>query len=485
MASPAPLRSLGSASEPRAFARARTLFREAAQRVPAYRNFLKKHGIDAKKIRSREDFAHVPLTDKLNYIAKYSLAELSWDGKLQAKYISSSSGSTGVPFYWPRGTNQDTISGLTFRRVYEDIFGSRHGRTLCVNSYALGTWLAGFELYNSTKWVAEHGSVIVSTTPGIDKAVTMDVVKKLSPSFERIVLAGYPPFVKDIIEHGISNKFKWKDHDIRLITAGEAVSELWRSHVLGLIGKSGSLTSLTNMYGMAETGIVAHETPASILLRQTAEHTPELCAKLPDLDQVAGLYQYAPLARYFETVQDSLVLTTDAGLPLIRYDTHDRGSILPHTAVERFSDGLFTKTARERGISLAMWKSPYLFMYDRKDLAISFYALLIYVEHVKRAFESYKSASKLSGLFTMSVGHTKTMDQQFTIVVELARHIKPQAGLAKDIARHTVHVLCNINSEYAKLYRTLGKRAEPNIELVWYGKIQTSPGKKHRWIRRS
>ena len=134
MASPAPLRSLGSASEPPAFSRARTLFREAAQRVPAYRNFLKKHGIDAKKIRSREDFAHVPLTDKLNYIAKYSLAELSWDGKLQAKYISSSSGSTGVPFYWPRGTNQDTISGLTFRRVYEDIFGSRHGRTLCVNS---------------------------------------------------------------------------------------------------------------------------------------------------------------------------------------------------------------------------------------------------------------------------------------------------------------------------------------------------------------
>src|SRR3989338_5206717 len=63
MASPAPLRSLGSASEPRAFARARTLFREAAQRVPAYRNFLKKHGIDAKKIRSREASGKIHLLE--------------------------------------------------------------------------------------------------------------------------------------------------------------------------------------------------------------------------------------------------------------------------------------------------------------------------------------------------------------------------------------------------------------------------------------
>ncbi|HEX8201870.1 MAG TPA: hypothetical protein VF590_15445, partial [Isosphaeraceae bacterium] len=56
-------------------------FREAARRVPAYRDFLARHGVDPIAIRTAADFAAVPPTDKTNYIERYPLEALAWDGK--------------------------------------------------------------------------------------------------------------------------------------------------------------------------------------------------------------------------------------------------------------------------------------------------------------------------------------------------------------------------------------------------------------------
>src|SRR5581483_2466821 len=76
------------------------LFHAAAERVPAYKDFLKQNKIDNKKIVSISDFKQVPLTDKKNYIAKYPLKSRVWDGQPQEnKIIASSSGTTGNPNY--------------------------------------------------------------------------------------------------------------------------------------------------------------------------------------------------------------------------------------------------------------------------------------------------------------------------------------------------------------------------------------------------
>src|SRR5262249_25107968 len=145
-------------SEMRGWKRAFSLFHEAARRVPAYQDFLKKNGVDPKKIETRADFQKLPLTTK-KYFSDYSLKELSWDGNFDTQlYVSTSSGSTGVPFFWPRGSLQDLNTGLMFKRVYEDIFETKKGTTLAIDAFALGTWIAGFEFYNATKFAAENGN---------------------------------------------------------------------------------------------------------------------------------------------------------------------------------------------------------------------------------------------------------------------------------------------------------------------------------------
>jgi phenylacetate-CoA ligase len=473
-------------SEKRGFDRAIKLFRETAKHVPAYRHFLKRHKVVPSKIKTQAEFTKIPQTTRSNYISKYSIEELSWNGSLDsARYISSSSGSTGLPLYWSRGQRQDQLVSPIFQRIYEDMFGTKNGNTLYVNSFALGTWIAGLEHFNATKWTAERGSNIVITTPGIEKELAIDTIKRLASPFERIVLAGYPPFVKDIIELGDESGIDWTQWDTRLLTGGEAFSETWRDRILKLIGQEDNLSSFINMFGMAETGIVAHETPLSILLRRLLRGSVKDDGHVSYSKEVMGLYQYYPTTRYYEMVgKDSLIMTADTGFPLIRYSTRDRGGLLDRKQVTREMGTQLIEEANSHNIDLRKWQMPFVYLFGRKDLSVSLYALNIYVENIKQAFEDFSVSSYLSGLFIMSVEYNTHMDQRLLIVLELSRGVDPSPALKRKLTLWLIEQLCRLNIEYARLYASVGKRAVPHIKLVRNGKIHTTPGRKHRWIKR-
>lgn len=478
------LRSVSSlsGSKQRAFARALALFHAAAKRVPAYKDFLKKNGVRPDSVQTAADFAHVPHTNKQDYISQYDLRALSWDGTLDsATYISSSSGSTGVPFFWPRGEDQDNTVGRMLQRIYEDIFEAREGTTLFVDSFALGSWIAGLEFFNSVRWAAEHKTHMTVVTPGIDKEAAVRQIKELAPLFSRTILAGYPPFVKDILDYGATNGIDWGAIDLKLFFGGEAVSETWKDKLLALFGKENDgFSRVVNIYGMAESGVVAHETPVTTLLRRNLSSLSTSVPNLPDPALVTGLYQYHPLTRYFEvTSEDSLLLTTNAGLPLVRYSTRDNGGLLDQNTC---SNDACVALAKDAGVDLTSWRLPFVYLYGRKDLSISFYALLIYNENIKYAMEHSRLASFSTGFFTMHVGHTRNLDQRFELTIELAKGVRSsaqlKAALATDLAKH----IATVNSEYAKLYSSICKRAEPRITLVPAGMLNTAPGRKHRWV---
>ena len=83
-------------------ARALRTAREAARRVPAYRDHLENHGIDQSTVMS---LAELQETDKASYIDRYALPERCVDGRLPlvGTTIDESSGSTGTPYNWVRG----------------------------------------------------------------------------------------------------------------------------------------------------------------------------------------------------------------------------------------------------------------------------------------------------------------------------------------------------------------------------------------------
>ncbi|NJM28316.1 MAG: phenylacetate--CoA ligase family protein, partial [Pseudanabaena sp. RU_4_16] len=58
------------------------LFQKVAIEVPAYQAFLTEQGIDPKEIQSLERFKTLPLVTKDNYLRRYQLSDLCYDGKL-------------------------------------------------------------------------------------------------------------------------------------------------------------------------------------------------------------------------------------------------------------------------------------------------------------------------------------------------------------------------------------------------------------------
>src|SRR5262249_11177019 len=121
--------------------RALALFQAAAARVPAYRAFLAEAGCDPATIQTPADWAHVPIMDKANYLRRYPLPDLCWDGQLPGlQMVSVSSGSTGQPFFWPRGVAQELGATAGFEEIYRYGFRAHERSTLVVVCFAMGTW---------------------------------------------------------------------------------------------------------------------------------------------------------------------------------------------------------------------------------------------------------------------------------------------------------------------------------------------------------
>ncbi len=102
-----------------AVASALALFHQVAESVPAYQDFLVRHGVEPAGVRTPADFARLPLMTKENYHSRYPLAQRCRGGQLEnCDLIAVSSGSTGRPSYWPR-SRTDELDGL--RAVRADL----------------------------------------------------------------------------------------------------------------------------------------------------------------------------------------------------------------------------------------------------------------------------------------------------------------------------------------------------------------------------
>ena len=121
------------------------LFHRVAGSVPAYRAFLREHGVDPAAVRTLADFERLPLMTKENYHRRYPLPERCRDGRLDdCDMIAVSSGSTGQPTFWPRSVADELAVAARFEQVFAGQLRAPTERTtLAVVCFPLGTWVGG------------------------------------------------------------------------------------------------------------------------------------------------------------------------------------------------------------------------------------------------------------------------------------------------------------------------------------------------------
>jgi phenylacetate-CoA ligase len=454
-----------------------SFFRGVARDVPAYRHFLAARGVEPSGVRSLADFARVPPTTKAEYHREYPLRELCRHGALEASdFVAVSSGSTGEPAVWPRFVSDEIGSTLRFEQVLRDAFDAHETPTLAVVCFALGSWVGGMYTTFACRHLAAKGYPITVVTPGSNRAEILRVVRALGPLFQQVVLLGYPPFLKDVIDAGRADGLDWAPFRLRFMTAGEVFSEDWRALVCERAGVADPPRATASLYGTADGGVLANETPLSVAIRRHLSERPAAARELFGESRLPTLCQYDPFHRFFESNEGDLLFSGDGGAPLVRYRILDRGGLVPHAQMLSFlADHGFQPPSNARAL-------PFVYVFGRSNFALSFYGANVYPENVSVGLEQADVAPFVTGKFVMEITHDADQNAELHVTVELAPKVEPRDGLEATVAKQVRAHVERFNSEFANYVPA--ERRTPKIRLLPQGHPEYFPaGVKHRYSR--
>jgi phenylacetate-CoA ligase len=445
------------------------LFRSVAASVPAYQRFLDDHRIDPAAVRTVEDFQQLPLTTKDNYQRRHPLPDLCRDGRLDdCDMIAVSSGSSGTPTIWPRFLTDELHIAARFEQVFRDGFDAGRQSTLAVVCFPLGTWVGGLFTTACVRHLAAKGYRITVVAPGNNKAEILRVLPELAPHFSQVVLLGYPPFLKDVVDSGTG----WSAHSVKMVFAGEVFSEEWRDLVASRTGIADPVRDMASLYGTADAGVLGNETPQSVSIRRFLASEPTLARSLFGDSRLPTLVQYDPASRYFESVDGTLLFSGDSGVPLIRYHIADSGGIIPHAEMMEFcTRNGFTPVS---GPAL-----PFVFVFGRSLFTVSFFGANIYPENVTVGLEQPGISDWVTGKFVLETYEDGSRDLRLRVTVELA---PGRAGDPAAVAESVRDQLLRLNSEFA--HYVPAERQLPEVVLRPAGDPEYFPvGVKHRYTR--
>ncbi len=482
-----PAQSAGSAAQA-----ALELFHDAARSVPAYAAFLKSADVDPTAVRSPEDFNRLPMLTKDNYLRRYQLPHLCRGGRLDGcDMVAVSSGSSGTPTVWPRSVLDERAVAARFEQVFLHGFGADERRTLAVICFALGSWVGGMYTAACGRHLAAKGYPITVVTPGNDVAEILRVVEELGPWFDQVVLAGYPPFVKHVVDAGLAAGVDWPDYRVKLILAGEVFSEEWRDLMGRRTGMAAPLADSASLYGTADAGVLGTETPLSVSVRRFLAARPDALRELTGESRLPTLVQYDPMTRYFQTSRSTLLFSCDGSTPLVRYHIADEGGLAGFDQMLEFCsrfghDPLAEVGGGPGGGGLGGGRGapelPFAYVFGRSLFTVSYFGANIYPENVTVALERPSISDWVTGKFVLETAETADRDRELRVTVELAPGQSSSAERAAELADAMRAELRRLNSEFAHYVPDASQL--PVIDLRPAGDPEYfPPGIKHRYAR--
>ena len=461
------------------------LFQRCVQQVPAYRRFLAAQRINPAEIRTFRQFQSLPLLDKVNYMQAYPLPERCFNGSLLgADRVAVSSGSTGLSTFWPRSAADEAAVALRFEQVFADSFQAHERSTLAVVCFALGNWVGGMFTTSCCWQLAAKGYPLMVATPGNQPAEIFRVVREMAPHFQQTVLLGYPPFIKDVIDAGRASGIDWSAYQMKLVFAGEVFSEEWRELLGKRTGSKSTYFDSASLYGTADAGVLGNETPFSIAIRRWLASQPMAARQLFGESRLPTLVQYDPVSRFFEVHEDTLVISADCSVPLLRYHIADKGGLLTYAQMWRFLQENGVQSLLDLGLPVDFQprELPFVYVFGRADFTVSYYGANIYPENISVGLEQVPICNQVSGKFVLETLETSEGDKYLQIAVELLADIEAGAELSERVGLAVLEQLRRLNSEFTH-YVPPDKQL-PTIKLCSFGDAQYFPvGVKHRYTR--
>jgi phenylacetate-CoA ligase len=466
------------------------IFKDTVASVPAYRLFLKKHSIDSQKIKNVADLALVPVTTKDSYLRIFPLKGLCKKGTLAYSLVfTATSGSTGEPYYFPRFEKIDKEYSVLVEYYLSQNKTSLKGPTLVVICFGMGIWIGGVITYQAFEFTSrENGHPISIITPGTNKEEVLNCLERLAPNFSQTILIGYPPFIKDLIDEATNRKINIAKLNMRLMFAAESFSEKFRDY----LGKKAKIDNIyrdtLNVYGSADVGAMAWETGISILIKRMLAKNKKMYADFfPSSSRVPTLAQYNPHFIVFESVNESVILSAENALPLVRYSIGDQGGVLSFDEInKKFKKyGYDIKSLAKKAGIISVPELPFVYIYERSDFSVKFYGALVFPEYIKSALEHEEIENLTTGKFTMFIRHNKKHNQSLEVNVELKNGARVSKNTSKIVQNIIFRELVNRSAECKNNAQLLGDKMKPRI-IFWPNgdPLYFKTGIKQKWINK-
>jgi phenylacetate-CoA ligase len=414
------------------------------------------------------------------------MKDLCWDGTLEKPFVfSATSGSTGKPFYFPHGHDLDFQYSTLVDMFLSNAKPSKKP-TLVIVCFGMGVWIGGLFTFQAFELASRRGADVSIITPGINKEEILNALRSLAPNFAQTVLIGYPPFIKDLLDDALLSGIVLPKLNLRILFAAEAFNEVFRNHVAKSAGIKNVFRDTLNIYGTADIGAMAFETPTSILIRRLALDNKKLYENLfGQTGKVPTMAQFNPLFTSFEAPEGEILLTGTNAMPLIRYAVGDRGG------VKTFDDlpkaGLSLKELKQESgkHDAPFYQLPFVYVYERADFSIKLYGATLFPEHVREALQDGLLLKKITGKFSMQTLTDKRHDQFLEINVELRAGVSESPELTERVSKKIVANLLKKNSEYANNYASMKERVVPKI-VFWPHEDPTyfKQGIKQKWVKK-
>lgn len=460
--------------------------------MKAYQDFLKKARINPEKIKTLEDFQRVLPVSKDNYLRSYPWEKLCMPGSLieQSLVLTSTSGSTGRPFYFPRNGILDAQSSL-----YHQMFMKNNGldvtkSTLVLICFGMGVWIGGVITYQAFKNISERGYPLTILTPGVNKREIYEALKNVGPKYDQIIMCGYPPFMKDVVDEAKENGVNWSNYKIKMVFAAESFSEKFRDYMIKKTGMKNPYRDTMNIYGSADLGTMAEETPICILIRRLALKNEKIYTKIfGQATRLPTLAQYIPHFINFESTDGRVYCTGDNVLPLVRYEIGDNGGTWYFKDLETIfaEEGVDLKAEAEKvGIADTVAELPFVYVYERTDLSTKLYGAIIFPEYVKVALQEHSIEKYITGKFTMFTKHDDNQDEYLEINVELKPGINESDWLKEEVSKLVSESLIAKSAEHKNNVHMLNGKVTPRI-VFWPHEHPThfQTGIKQKWVKKT
>ncbi len=387
------------------------LLKKVIEKVPAYRKFSIEN-----KINCNTKWEDIPFTTKENYLLKYKLEELCWNGELdKAHLIGSSSGfGSSGSIFWPKRPEDEKDYLKNVENFLIKIYQINNKNTLILVCLAFGTWIGGMQIASTIRYLSVTNKYkIICSTPGLNLIEAVEIYKLVEKHIDQTLIITNPsniPLIKALMDR---NGINYKNGNIFFPVVGEYFSERMRIKIAEDFGHEKDYQfSIWTGFGSADTGDIGIETEATINLRKYFFKNPELSEKIFGTKDTPMIFELSPKP-YIEIVNKEIIVTKDQIVPLIRYNTKDRGGLLYTDKIKNIVPENLLNSLPEK----------MLYVYGRTSDSIIFYGTNLSIGEIQNFLLGLDKSYNYGGLYQVQTQNVEGI-QIFTFLIYTTKDYK-------------------------------------------------------------